>query len=197
VFLETGPLAFLPLANTHDSSIVWSLPTNLANELILLDDEAFKEKLAQAFSHALGKVVEIEKRYVFPLRKQQAKCYVQPHIALVGDAAHTIHPLAGQGVNMGLLDAASLAQVISDAVHHRRDFASYATLRRYERWRKADNLTMFNGVDAIKQMFASDKKMIQSLRSQGLNVTNQWRWLKNSFMRHACGDRDGLPKIAT
>lgn len=193
VFLETGPLAFLPLADLHTSSIVWSLPIELAQELFQLEADAFKTKLAEAFSHTLGEIVTVEERHVFPLQKQQVQHYVKSRIALVGDAAHTIHPLAGQGVNMGLLDAMSLVEVMVEALREQRDFASLATLRHYERWRKADNLAMMAGVDMIKNLFASKHKVIQTLRSQGLNASNQMRWLKNIFMRHACGNRGGLP----
>ena len=99
-----------------------------------------------AFSHKLGDVMHIERRYAFPLRKQQADTYFKNRIILAGDAAHTVHPLAGQGVNMGLLDAASLVDVIADAVIKQRDIASKHVFRRYERWRKADNAWMLSGV---------------------------------------------------
>lgn len=189
VFLETGPLAFLPLVNPNTSSIVWSLPAEEARRLLASDVALFKDELARAFSHHLGNIVAADQRYSFPLLKQTAKNYVKPRVALAGDAAHTVHPLAGQGVNMGLLDAASLAEVIVDAVKNRRDFSSLHNLRRYERWRKADNLFMLVGVDMIQKLFASDKKSIQSLRSLGVTMTNRVRWIKNIFTRHAVGDR--------
>jgi 2-octaprenylphenol hydroxylase len=140
----------------------------------------------------LGEVIASEKRFHFPLYKQQAKQYVKPHLALVGDAAHTIHPLAGQGVNMGLLDAASLTDVVMESITQRREI----NLRRYERWRKADNLALMIGVDAIKCLFASDKQAIKQARSFGLHTVNRVQWVKNYFSRHAVGDRDGLPSLA-
>ncbi len=196
VFLETGPLAFLPLSDPHYSSIVWSLPTVKAKESLDLDVGEFSQRLANAFSLTLGSQLQVEQRYLFSLRRQQAKNYIKPRIALVGDAAHTIHPLAGQGVNMGLLDAASLVDVLVAAIQQHRDFASLDTLRRYERWRKADNMAMFAGVDAIKTLFAADKKMMQAMRRKGLALTNEFRGIKNRLVDYACGNRAGLPTLA-
>lgn len=196
VFLESGPLAFLPLAYPCFSSIVWSLPTDQAKQMLDLDDEKFKTELARAFSFRLGEVRFVDKRHSFPLFKQQVKNYVQPRIALVGDASHTVHPLAGQGVNMGLLDAACLADVIVDAFNKRRDFSSFAVLRYYERWRKADNFALLASIDIIKTLFASNKKSIQALRAFGLNLTNRIPFIKNVFTYHAVGSRNDLPKAA-
>ncbi|MBX3708680.1 MAG: UbiH/UbiF/VisC/COQ6 family ubiquinone biosynthesis hydroxylase [Gammaproteobacteria bacterium] len=197
IFLDTGPLAFLPLADEHQSSIVWSLPLEKAQRLMSLDEVYFQHALAEAFENCLGEIPNIDERYVFPLFKQQATEYVKPRLALVGDAAHTVHPLAGQGVNMGLLDAASLSDVIVEAVKNHRDIGNYTSLRRYERWRKADNFTMLAGVDVIKNLFASNKKSIQQLRSLGLKTTHQVKWMKNLFTRHAVGNRNGLPFLSS
>ncbi len=196
VFLPTGPLAFLPLNEAHTSSIVWSLPTTEANNFMAMDDETFRKKLAEAFSHRLGDIMQLDKRHAFPLQKQQAANYISSRVALVGDAAHTMHPLAGQGVNLGLLDAASLVDVIVDSVENHRDFSAIHQLRRYERWRRADNSTLLNGVDYIKKLFESDQRVMQTLRSFGLQVTDQFQIIKNIFIRHAIGDRGDLPKLA-
>lgn len=197
VFLEGGPLAFLPLEDLHTSSIVWSLPLAEAAQVMSLDNEKFKDVLGFAFAHRLGEVLNVEERYTFPLKKQQAKSYIKPRIALVGDASHTIHPLAGQGVNMGLLDAACLIDVIKEALKKRRDFSELRTLRQYERWRKADNAMMFTGVDLIKNLFASDKKSIQQLRALGLTMTNRIPIVKRWFARYAVGNREDLPTLAS
>lgn len=195
-FQEVGPLAFLPLQDAHQASIVWSLPAELAQDMLALDDTTFCDALARAFSHRLGDVQAVSERHAFPLRYQQAKQYIKPRFALIGDAAHTIHPLAGQGINMGLLDAAALAEVIHDALSRGHDVADYQCLRRYERWRKADNLMMQSGVDFIKHFFASTYQPARLARTRGLNWVNQSRWLKNQFMRHAVGQRGGLPVLA-
>lgn len=194
IFLPGGPLAFLPLSGAHASSIVWSLPKDEARAKLSLNEAAFREQLATAFSGRLGQVQEIEKRFTFPLKKQQAEQYVCGRTVLVGDAAHVIHPLAGQGVNLGLLDAASLAEVMLAA--DRQDIASSAVLRRYERWRRADNLALMTGVDLIKHLFASDKVSVQTARAIGMAVTSRFAMLKNIFTRYAVGCRDGLPEMA-
>jgi len=188
VFLSTGPLAFLPLEDKHFSSIVWSLPTTEAEFLMTLSADDFAKKLSLQFKHRLGHL-KVGERFTFPLIKQETEKYVKPHLALVGDAAHVIHPLAGQGVNMGLLDANSLAKVVLEALDNKRNFSSLATLRKYERWRRADNYLLIKGVHFLKDIFASDKKALQNLRSIGLNAINELPWIKNIFTRYALGER--------
>jgi 2-octaprenylphenol hydroxylase len=195
-FLTTGPLAFLPLRDAHTSSIVWSATHDFANELLSLDDEMFKRRLSSAFAEKLGKIHHVSKCFHFPLRMRHAKNYVEERIALIGDAAHTIHPLAGQGVNLGLLDAVCLAEVVLKDAEKQRDFASVATLRRYERWRKSDNLAMLAAVDFFKQIFLNQTTLVKNARSLGLNFTNQLPILKNMLTQYALGNRGDLPCLA-
>lgn len=196
VFLATGPLAFLPLKEARTSSIVWSLPKEEARRLVNINEELFKHELQQAFAGRLGSVQTVGPRFTFPLKKQQAEHYVLERVALVGDAAHVMHPLAGQGVNLGLLDAASLAEVMNEAFKSGHDLGSLAVLRRYERWRRTDNLALLTGVDIIKHLFASDKISIQTARSLGMAAAGRFAMLKNIFTRYAVGSRDGLPELA-
>ncbi|HOB60999.1 MAG TPA: UbiH/UbiF/VisC/COQ6 family ubiquinone biosynthesis hydroxylase [Candidatus Competibacteraceae bacterium] len=194
-FLPTGPLAFLPL---HDGrcSIVWSTTPAQADDLLALDAAAFAEALAEAFDWRLGAVVEVGPRAAFPLRLQHAHAYVQPGLALIGDAAHVVHPLAGQGVNLGLLDAATLAEVIVDALAANRNFAALQTLRRYERWRKSHNLLMLGVMDGFKRLFGSTLPPVRLLRNVGLNLTDAAEPLKNWIARQAMGLEGDLPRLA-
>lgn len=195
-FLPAGPLAFLPLSDAHACSIVWSTSHDHAQDLLAMNENDFSQALRVAFKSRLGEIVKVDQRHHFPLRMRHAKHYVQSRIALIGDAAHTIHPLAGQGANLGLLDAVCLAEVIVDACKKNRDFASLATLRRYERWRKSDNLAMLVGMDVIKNLFSSQNSMLQHVRNVGLSFTNRNVYLKNCFANYALGKRGDLPRLA-
>lgn len=197
VFLKNGPLAFLPLADANFSSIVWTLPQQEAKQLLLLDESSFQDELATAFSYRLGKIISIDKRYSFPLYQQQVRNYATVRVALVGDAAQVVHPLAGQGLNIGLLDAASLAQVIHHSQQKNLDIGGLNTLKQYDRWRKADNFAMLKSIDLLKNAFANDKKTFTHWRILGMNALNRLRWLKKIFIHQAVGNRHHLPFIAT
>lgn len=186
-FLTTGPLAFLPLQDKNTCSIVWSTLPNDAHALLQQDEQIFCETLGQAFAHRLGKIKSISARYHFPLRMRHVKNYVKHRIALIGDAAHTLHPLAGQGVNLGLQDALVLSEVILQAIEKNRDFASFATLRKYERARKSNNLLMLHFVGMIKKVFGSENRMVQTLRDKGLNGLNDVSLIKKFFVNYALG----------
>ena len=196
-FLPTGPLAFLPLADSNTCSIVWSTSPEEATRLLALDNAAFQQALTDVFGAKLGAIVATAPRYHFDLERRHVTHYVKPRLALVGDAAHTIHPLAGQGVNLGLLDAASLVDVIVAAISKQRDFASLPVLRRYERGRKADNAMMLGFVEAIKYVFCSDVKWVAGLRRAGMRLTNKIDFIKHFFANYATGRRAEMPTLAT
>jgi 2-octaprenylphenol hydroxylase len=194
-FLSDGPLAFLPLRDGR-CSIVWSTSPSHADGLLAATAESFMEELGWAFDHRLGRVTEAGPRASFPLRLQHAHTYIGPRLALVGDAAHAIHPLAGQGANLGLLDAAALAQVVLDAAHEGRDFGTMRTLRRYERWRKGDNLLMMTIMDGFQRLFGSRAEPLRLARNAGLSLFDALPPLKNTIMRHAAGLKGDLPASA-
>lgn len=195
-FLPTGPLAFLPLSEPHAASIVWSADEQRARDLLALDDRSFSTALAQAFGDRLGAIQSVGGRAAFPLALAHAERYVEERIALVGDAAHTVHPLAGQGVNLGFLDAAALAEVLLNAVAERRDIGRLHVLRRYERWRKGENLAMIAVTGAFKFLFGNDLPLLSQLRNIGLSGTNRMTMAKRLIMRRACGLTGDLPRLA-
>lgn len=185
-FLPTGPLAFLPLFDGR-SSIVWSATNDEAQRLLQLDDAAFCATLSDAFDHRLGAVLDCGERVLFPLHRQYAQQYVAPRIALVGDAAHVIHPLAGQGVNLGLSDVRELAAVLHTAREQQRDIGAFAVLRRYERARKGENLAMMTAMDAFKHLFGSRVAPLRWARNLGLNLVDAAPLVKHQIMRAAMG----------
>lgn len=185
-FLSTGPLAFLPLTEGY-SSIVWSTSPEEAKRLTEISEAEFAIELEQAFESKLGKVESVAKRAVFPLRLFETLHYVKPRLALVGDAAHTIHPLAGQGVNLGLADVASLMDVVVEALNNKKDIGDLKVLRRYERWRRAENRSMLLAMDGLKRLFGSELPMVKGLRGLGLDITNNITPLKNLIMQQAMG----------
>ncbi len=195
-FLTTGPLAFLPLSEPHTCSIVWSADTARADALFALDEAAFISELQKAFGESLGKIRTAGPRAAFPLALSHAKAYTAPHVALVGDAAHTVHPLAGQGVNLGFLDAAALAEVLLGATAKQKDIGAHAVLRRYERWRKGDNLAMVSITGGFRYLFSNDMPVVSQLRNTGLNLANAVTPVKNLIMRRASGLEGDLPKLA-
>jgi 2-octaprenylphenol hydroxylase len=179
------------------SSIVWTMPSENIDRLLTLDKDSFHEELAAAFEYRLGTIVESGEREAWPLRRLHADRYVIPRAALIGDAAHAIHPLAGQGVNLGLLDAAALAEVVMAATQRGKDPGSLAVLRRYERWRRGDNLLMMMTMDGINRVFSNTRLPLLRLRNLGLSLVNRSAVTRRQFMRHAMGLGGDLPALAT
>jgi 2-polyprenylphenol 6-hydroxylase len=194
-FLARGTLAFLPLFNGA-SSIVWSADDALAAELLALDDPAFAQALDRASDLALGATRLAGERLSFPLQRLTAPRYVAPRVALIGDAAHVVHPLAGQGVNLGLLDAAALAEVLGQAVTRREDLGALGALRAYERWRKSEVAAMALAIDAFDRLLAHGSGPLARLAQRGLSMVGGSEELRRFFIRRALGLSGELPAAA-
>jgi len=192
-FLAGGPLAFLPMPDGY-CSIVWSAPEPEAEALIGLDDQAFAHQLHRAFDGRLGRVEWVGARAAFPLVWLSVDRYVGTRAALLGDAAHTIHPLAGQGVNLGLMDAASLAELVADAHSRGRDIASPSVLRGYERWRKAHNIYVEAAMGSLLWLFGKRGAGWRGVRGLGLAATQSLPGGTELFSRLAMGLLGDLPK---
>lgn len=186
-FLATGPLAFLPLSEPHTTSIVWSADLEKNDYLMSLEPNTFCQELAHQFDYRLGKVVSTSERASFPLTMIYAKQSIMERMALIGDAAHVIHPLAGQGVNLGLSDAYCLAEILIHAKNNHYDIGHHLVLRKYERARKGAVRSMIAAMDFFKQSFGSELSFIAGMRSFGLNFVNKNRYLKKRIMLKAMG----------
>jgi 2-octaprenyl-3-methyl-6-methoxy-1,4-benzoquinol hydroxylase/2-octaprenylphenol hydroxylase len=185
-FVPGGTIAFLPLTDGR-SSIVWSVSQTDAERLLALDDEAFRAELGAAFDFRLGRITATTKRVSFPLRMKLAERYIARRFALIGDAAHAVHPLAGQGVNLGLRDVEELRNALVEARDARRDFAAESALRRYERRRRSDNTLSAHAFDAIQRVFGSDAMPVAALRGVGLSLVDTVAPIKRAFARRANG----------
>ncbi len=192
-FLPTGPLAFLPLAD-GSCSIVWSCDRPLADELMTLTDESFMHRLGESFEFRLGGISAIGERRWFPLARSYVEDYIAARCALIGDAAHTVHPLAGQGANLGVADAAVLAEVVAGAAG--KDIGSRSVLRRYDRWRKGENMLMMNAVHGLQRLFQIRVSPIPQLRGLGLSLTDASGPVKRLIVRRAMGLGGDLPDLA-
>jgi 2-octaprenylphenol hydroxylase len=197
-FTDNGPLAFLPLERAGENwcSIVWSVTPKEAERLTALDDEAFCRELEQAFEGRLGPVMAADPRLCVPLRQRHAKRYVAEGLALIGDAAHTIHPLAGQGVNLGFLDAAVLAEVLLHAAERGERLADIRVLSRFERRRMPHNLALMAAMEGFERLFQADQLPLRWLRNTGLKLVNQIPEAKATFVRQALGLSGDLPELA-
>ena len=194
-FLASGPLAVLPLS-ADNACIVWSTTPEQAHAFTAMTSDSFDEALNVALDGKLGRVSSVGPRQSFALRWLQANAYVSDRLALIGDAAHIIHPLAGQGVNLGLYDAAVLGEVIAAAAKRGRNFFERPVLRRYERWRRGHNTMVHSAMNGFFWLFGSDVPGVRSLRNVGLAATNKIDPLKRLIMRHACGLTGDLPQLA-
>jgi 2-octaprenyl-6-methoxyphenol hydroxylase len=198
-FMPGGPFAMLPMrdgpAGEHRSSIVWSERAKLATRLLELDAPRFQAEFARRFGDHLGKVEVAGPRWWHPLGLVHAERYVEERLVLVGDTAHGIHPIAGQGYNLGVRDIAALVEVLVDAKRLGLDLGAADTLERYAQWRRADNLTMVAATDLLNRLFSNDVKPLRLARDLGLGAVHRIPPLRRFFVRHAMGLVGDLPKL--
>jgi len=198
-FLPAGPFAILPLTRDaavgHRSSIVWTEQAQEAARLVALPDAEFHAELERRFGLRLGEIAAVGPRRVHPLGLSVARAFIADRLALVGDAAHVIHPVAGQGLNMGLKDVAALAEVIVDAVRLGLDPGSLAVLERYQRWRRFDTMAMGIATDGLNRLFSNQSDVLRLLRDVGLGLVDRLPALKHLFIREAAGLVGEVPKL--
>ena len=193
-FMPGGPFATLPLTGNR-SSLVWTEPTGNAKRLMAADDFTFELELEQRFGHKLGEIEVGGPRKAFPLGLTLARDFVKPRFALVGDAAHGIHPIAGQGLNLGFKDAAALAQTVVEADRLGLDIGSITTLERYERWRRFDTVQMGVVTDVLNRLFSNDIGPLRQLRTIGLGIVDRLPGLKRGFIDQAAGRGANNPAL--
>ena len=194
-FRSPGPFAVLPLKGGFRSSLVWNESPQEAARILALDEGEFARELRQRFGEELGEVKPDGKAFSYPLTSVLAQDYVGPRFALVGDAAHGIHPIAGQGVNLGYRGVAALAQVLDEAAGLGLDIGAVDVLEDYQRRRRFDALTLVAGCMILNGMFASDNALLRLIRDTGLEVVNHLPPLKRLFVREAAGSTGDLPRL--
>jgi 2-octaprenyl-6-methoxyphenol hydroxylase len=193
-FLPAGPFAILPLTGQR-SSLVWTESRSEAARIIALPDKEFHRELEQRFGLRLGEVKPLDKPRAFPLGYFVARDFIAPRMALIGDAAHVIHPIAGQGLNMGLKDVAALAETIVDAARLGVDFGQADVLERYQRWRRFDTMAMGVATNSLNLLFSNKSTLLRSVRDIGLGLVDRLPPLKDVFIRQAAGLTGEVPRL--
>jgi 2-octaprenyl-6-methoxyphenol hydroxylase len=193
-FMPPGPLAILPLTG-HRSSIVWSESTQNAARIHALDDDAYLDVLRPRFGDFLGEITLAGARYTYPLSLSLAHDMVAQRVALVGDSAHGVHPIAGQGLNAGFRDIAALSEVIVDAHRRGEDFGSGVALARYQEWRRFDNATLALATDSFNKLFSNDNTFVRIARDIGMGIISALPGLRRTFIREAAGLNGDLPRL--
>ncbi|MGN6460694.1 MAG: FAD-dependent monooxygenase, partial [Pseudolabrys sp.] len=193
-FLPAGPFAILPLTGRR-SSLVWTEKTKEAERIVALPDDEFHAELERRFGLKLGDLSATGPRRAFPLGLYTARAFVADRVALVGDAAHVIHPIAGQGLNLGLRDVAALAEVVADAARLGLDPGTYDVLERYQRWRRFDTMTMGVATDGLNRLFSNHSDALRLIRAGGLGLVERMPAMKSFFIREAAGITGEVPKL--
>ncbi|PYF07739.1 2-octaprenyl-6-methoxyphenol hydroxylase /2-octaprenyl-3-methyl-6-methoxy-1,4-benzoquinol hydroxylase [Rhodobacter viridis] len=194
LFMPNGPLAILPLPGNR-SSIVWSETEANAATIAKLSDADFMELVKPRFGDFLGQISLVGPRFSYPLNLTLAKAYAAPRVALVGDAAHGVHPIAGQGLNLGLRDVAALAEVLIEAMRRGEDIGSIHTLERFQMWRRFDATTLALGMDTVNKLFSNDNPVLRAGRDLGMGIVQAIGPLRRGFMRQAAGIAGPQPKL--
>ena len=197
VFLAGGPLAMLPLKGGHHSSIVWSEQEDLARIIAALPDADYLGVVSDRLQGLLGAVTLAGARFSYPLSLSLANRFVAPRVALVGDAAHGVHPIAGQGLNLGLRDVGALAEVLVAARRRGEDIGAADVLGRYERWRRSDATLLALGMDAVNRLFSNENNLLRAARTIGLRAVGSVPALRRAFQREAAGLSGDVPRLLT
>ena len=196
-FMPAGPLAILPLPGGHHSSIVWSESDATAEAIQALPDADYLAALRPRFGDFLGEVQLAGARFTYPLNLTLANAFAAPRVALVGDAAHGVHPIAGQGLNLGLRDVGALAQVLVEARRRGEDIGAIGVLERYQTWRRFDSTTLALGMDSVNRLFSNDNPILRAARDLGLGAVGALPGLRRAFQRQAAGLTGDVPRLLT